>query len=388
MKRLASFTAFFLSAVLIFVLIPASRAAGVVSVVIEPPVITEYTNGYWHDDGGYFEYDVTPQSMTVEYSDGSRDELDYLDILFSGMSFSSDQSARSAWGVGTHTAAVTAGGSVFTYDVVIAPTSIETLTADRVMAREYTAGVWERYGDGARDVFFRYKISPGNFTATFKDGSAKEFAFGDLEYGDGFVIDPQSSSEIWGVGVHEVTVYCLGAPCTLEVEVTESPLASIDFAPVTIKADERLSEVSWISGDESGTYPVYDVTPSGITLNYKDGTTLYGTRYYLQSQTGEKMLFYDDQSRKNVWSVGTHTVRLVFMGKAVYYDVEITPPENPGDADGDTEITMKDVLIMRRAIAGLDEPSFVQVKRADTDYDGDITMKDVLRARRIIAGLD
>ena len=59
-----------------------------------------------------------------------------------------------------------------------------------------------------------------------------------------------------------------------------------------------------------------------------------------------------------------------------------------GDIDGDGDITMKDVLIMRRYIAGLDELTDAQIAAGDFDGDGDITMKDVLRARRIIAGLD
>ena len=49
---------------------------------------------------------------------------------------------------------------------------------------------------------------------------------------------------------------------------------------------------------------------------------------------------------------------------------------------------MKDVLIMRRYIAGLDDLTDAEITRGDIDGDGDITMKDVLKARRIIAGLD
>ena len=59
-----------------------------------------------------------------------------------------------------------------------------------------------------------------------------------------------------------------------------------------------------------------------------------------------------------------------------------------GDMDGDGDITMKDVLSMRRYIAGLDALDDVQIALGDIEDDGDITMKDVLRARRIIAGLD
>ena len=59
-----------------------------------------------------------------------------------------------------------------------------------------------------------------------------------------------------------------------------------------------------------------------------------------------------------------------------------------GDVDLDGDVTMKDVLIMRRYIAGLDELTDAQIAAGDFDGDQEITMKDVLRARRIIAGLD
>ena len=60
----------------------------------------------------------------------------------------------------------------------------------------------------------------------------------------------------------------------------------------------------------------------------------------------------------------------------------------PGDMDGDGEVTMKDVLMMRRSIAGLDELDADVMLAGDIDGDGEITMKDVLAARRMIAGLD
>ena len=59
-----------------------------------------------------------------------------------------------------------------------------------------------------------------------------------------------------------------------------------------------------------------------------------------------------------------------------------------GDVNGDGDLTMKDVLLMRRYIAGLDELTQAQIAAGDMDGDGDVTMKDVLKARRIIAGLD
>lgn len=68
----------------------------------------------------------------------------------------------------------------------------------------------------------------------------------------------------------------------------------------------------------------------------------------------------------------------------------IVEPSNPsavisGDADGDGETTMKDVLKIRKAIAGMGGE--VDVAAADVDGDGELTMKDVLLIRKYIAGL-
>ena len=71
-------------------------------------------------------------------------------------------------------------------------------------------------------------------------------------------------------------------------------------------------------------------------------------------------------------------------------DITVIPKLDgmPGDIDGNGDLTMKDVLIMRRYIAGLEELDDSAVMLGDLDGDGDLTMKDVLKARRIIAGLD
>ena len=43
---------------------------------------------------------------------------------------------------------------------------------------------------------------------------------------------------------------------------------------------------------------------------------------------------------------------------------------------------------MRRIISGLDEISPALFVYADVDCDGELTMKDVLKMRRVIAGLE
>ena len=58
-----------------------------------------------------------------------------------------------------------------------------------------------------------------------------------------------------------------------------------------------------------------------------------------------------------------------------------------GDVDGDSNITMKDVLLLRKFIARLVDENQIDRAAADVDFDGNITMKDVLLIRKFIAHL-
>ena len=57
----------------------------------------------------------------------------------------------------------------------------------------------------------------------------------------------------------------------------------------------------------------------------------------------------------------------------------------PGDVDGDGEVSMKDVLLVRKFIAGMVDS--IDESAADFNADGSVDMKDVLLIRKFIAGL-
>ena len=64
----------------------------------------------------------------------------------------------------------------------------------------------------------------------------------------------------------------------------------------------------------------------------------------------------------------------------------VADPVFYGDANGDGEADMKDVLTIRLYVAGL--TSEINLSAADINRDGQVNMKDVLCVRRCIAGLD
>ncbi len=60
----------------------------------------------------------------------------------------------------------------------------------------------------------------------------------------------------------------------------------------------------------------------------------------------------------------------------------------PGDANDDDEVSMKDVLLIRRFIAGLQDERDLNSLAVDVVTDDDVNTKDVLKIRRVIAGLE
>ncbi len=60
--------------------------------------------------------------------------------------------------------------------------------------------------------------------------------------------------------------------------------------------------------------------------------------------------------------------------------------ETIGDANGDGAVNMKDVLVLRKVLAGMSVEGYVEAA-ADVTADGAVNMKDVLQLRKFIAGL-
>ena len=58
-----------------------------------------------------------------------------------------------------------------------------------------------------------------------------------------------------------------------------------------------------------------------------------------------------------------------------------------GDANGDGLVTLKDVLLLRRVVAGVATLPEVYADNADVNRDGIVTLKDILLLRKVVAGV-
>ena len=70
-------------------------------------------------------------------------------------------------------------------------------------------------------------------------------------------------------------------------------------------------------------------------------------------------------------------------------EIESDEPEYPlGDVNGDGDVNLKDILILRRYVAGIISIDDAMKLRADVNGDSDIDFKDILKLRRTVAGLE
>ena len=129
-------------------------------------------------------------------------------------------------------------------------------------------------------------------------------------------------------------------------------------------------DARYVEGD------VIDKTSLSVTAHFSDGSEKTVTDFVL---TTDEAIF------------GADTVGVIwnYFGEQITSEFSVTVYERiRGDADGDGDVTMKDVLRCRRIIAGLEDQSTVLMTNADCIDDLDVNMKDVLVIRRIVAGLE
>ena len=80
---------------------------------------------------------------------------------------------------------------------------------------------------------------------------------------------------------------------------------------------------------------------------------------------------------------GKHTVRVNYGSISCTFDVYVA--RTPGDVDGDGEATVKDIVIMRRFLAGWSGVTLYEAN-FDVNADGKMTLLDVALVTRFLAG--
>ena len=78
------------------------------------------------------------------------------------------------------------------------------------------------------------------------------------------------------------------------------------------------------------------------------------------------------------------------VGESVKQNVTMfleTPSDVPGDVNGDGLVTLKDILLLRKIVAGVETLPDSYLANADVNGDGYVTLKDILLLRKVVAGI-
>lgn len=133
----------------------------------------------------------------------------------------------------------------------------------------------------------------------------------------------------------------------------------IEYASITVDVLGEITEYTGIRGNTM-TLPV----PKKIGYEFKG--------------------WYYDPLFNNI-PIG-ESVLIMNQGPVIYAKME-KRLNTPGDANGDGEIDMKDLLTVRRFTASVIDESEIIYENADVNGDGDVDMKDLLSIRMYIAGV-
>ena len=160
-------------------------ASPIASVVVDSVTIEEGTHCHWSGDGNgnyYAYYDVRPQNITVNFSDGSTvsgtyDEL--WELLNYEINYYTDQSLDNPWTTGSYKASVNVMGCSVEYDVTITECQIESVTVmPHILIANRDGWINSQYfdesiGQWVYGEWYEYNIDPQIITVTFKDGTTQ-----------------------------------------------------------------------------------------------------------------------------------------------------------------------------------------------------------------------
>lgn len=148
------------------------------------------------------------------------------------------------------------------------------------------------------------------------------------------------------------------------------------------------------------TYTVKDGCSSkGRDISFwKDGGCFYltveglGFDSYMPIYIDNVVLEMNTENEPTRTTTTTTTTRVTYESKTNPTEASVessaessAEPTLKGDVNGDNSLDMKDVLLVRKYIAGMGGE--IDLAAADLNADGSVDMKDVLMMRKIIAGL-
>ena len=314
----------------------AAGGSGIRSIEVYGFEIIEHTHG-WSvtselGSGGvydWYEYNIEPDYIVVTFTNGDTEDLTPSELREQGYSLDffaeSPQEYDSPWGLGEHRVTAQLEDVETTYIITVVESPIDSVIA---IGRTYMEGTncWQhtKYDIEGNmiDQFIWYDEKPASVIISYKDNTQLVCEDPDeLESLTGYEGHWYSNQddEHWGAGKHTATFEYLGATCTYEINITESPYLSVSVDKVTITEGTNCYPAS-MDGVE---YTRYSYRPDYVTVTFKDKTSRRMTDRELQEEFGEVGVYDDDQGPGNEWGVGPHTAHYRLGNLTCDFEVEI-----------------------------------------------------------------
>ena len=296
------------------------------------------SNGEWHDD--FFWYSAwelaSRVTIRVTYKDGTTEDISYFDEYgnYCDISYSEKQ-YETPWTVGgENLLTIMYGGAKTTISAAVQQSPIASIVVDRITHTQYTNGHWNE--DGYWDEndnwvstgrYYHYSTYPQNITITYTDGRVVSGNPDEIEKQTG--IRPQfdalqGGDSPWGIGDHTATLTFMGKTVEYIISIEESNIASVTAPDIThIEGTGGWWNEYYEDDAVAGYYYYYNCMPDEITVTYKDGSSITGTREEIGQQTGWYPEIMVNQGPDNQWGVGTYSVTVSYMGATGEFAVVI-----------------------------------------------------------------
>jgi len=244
---------------------------------------------------------------------------------------STQQSYENPWVAGnTYEMSVKVMGKKATLPITITECPVVSVTAEPITIVEGQNGSEQTYypSEGEPTTYFEYQwYQKLNLTVTFADGSTIQTGGGIYYNGESYNASFWSDQDYenpWVLGgtyTGKVGIagFCLDVPVT----ITESPIAGVSFAPITLE-ENKGGHWSWSS--EVGEFYRYNWHEKlAFTITFRDGTVLSAGRWESVEHDGVWYCIQstdDDQSSQPWYAGNEYLAQANINGK--WYDVPVS----------------------------------------------------------------
>ena len=320
----------------------------VASITVEPVSIIERTHGYytnfWNPETEEYDLQVycyqwwNELRYTVTYADGSSYSGRGLEFPYEGEWYRFElvdgQSGENEWGVGTHTAKVSAMGATASVSVTITESPIQSIILEPITVQKGVDDYWN-YSQEYRRRYYQW-FEKLNGTVNFADGTVAKLTSLSLSYqGEdyyGEYEDSQSKEFLWEVGgEYTVSITLMGVTVETTVTVIDTDVQSVEMKPIVMAENCEGYWCTYHDDDTEIRYYCYDWWNSmEYTVTFKDGTTVTGIGPdFMYNEEWYSVTSFDYQQHDNLLTAGnTYIMNVDVAGYETEVTVQIVIPES------------------------------------------------------------